>query len=135
MVQQYDPEHLYDSAQKEADPIFRLHGRQAPPPMQGESFVKYDRRLTDELKRYAPNFKDVNLNDSGGHTYPILKKQVFAEAEREAHCPTMVPDGELREINALIKADDLIPSSMARHAVGWICSRNRKSALLPSMPR
>jgi hypothetical protein len=97
MPQQYDPEHLYTAAQAEAHSVLSMHGRPAPPPLQGESFMRYDRRLTDEVKRYAPNFKDVTL-DAGGATYPILKKQVFADALQEARQPTMIPEGELREV-------------------------------------
>jgi hypothetical protein len=98
MVQQCDPEHLYTAAQAEAHSVLSMHGRPAPPPLQGEPFLRYDRRLTDEVKRYAPNFKDVSLHDAGGATYPILKKQVFADALQEARRPTMIPEGELREV-------------------------------------
>jgi hypothetical protein len=73
MPQQYDPEHLYTAAQAEAHSVLSMHGRPAPPPLQGESFMRYDRRLTDEVKRYAPNFKDVTLEPDSKITFVDLR--------------------------------------------------------------
>jgi hypothetical protein len=98
MPETYVPEHLFTEKQAEAHSILSLHGREAPPRLQGERLDSYDRRLTDLIAQTSPKFKDVNLRDAGSATYPILKKQVFEDSQREALHPTNIPEGTLREV-------------------------------------
>jgi hypothetical protein len=97
MPEQYQPEHLYVAIQAEAHSILSLHGREAPPRLQGETLEKYDRRMTDVVAQTSPKFKDLNLRGATSDIYPVLKKQVYEDSHREALHPT-VPDGELREV-------------------------------------
>jgi hypothetical protein len=100
VAQQYDPEHLYVAVQAEAQTVLGLHGRQAPPPLQGEAFTKYDRRLTDVVKQTSPKFRDVVL-DAGSATYPILKREVYEDSRREAMATSDVPEGTLKEVRII----------------------------------
>jgi hypothetical protein len=101
MPEQYQPEHLFTEKQAEAHSILSLHGREAPPRLQGERLESYDRRLTDMVAQTSPKFKDVNLRDAGSATYPILKRQVYEDSHQEALHPTNIPEGTLREVKRL----------------------------------
>jgi hypothetical protein len=72
--------------------------RAAPPPLQGEQLDQYERRLTYEVQKVAPNFKDINLYDAKGDAFKLLKKQVYDDAKQEARRPTQIPEGTLREV-------------------------------------
>jgi hypothetical protein len=91
-------ERLYVEEQATAHATLSPFKRAAPPPLQGEQLDQYERRLTYEVQKVAPNFKDINLYDAKGDAFKLLKKQVYADARQEAHHPTQIPDGELREV-------------------------------------
>src|ERR1700722_20791985 len=92
-------ERFYADLQVEAHQVLsKFPGRQAPPPLQGEQLDQYDRRLTYEMQKVAPNYKDLNLYDVKGDAYKLLKQQIRADAQQEATRPTMIPDGELKEV-------------------------------------
>jgi hypothetical protein len=84
--------------QAEAEAVLSQHGRHAPGFLQGEQDDQYDRRLTYEIQKYAPNFKDLNLYDAQRDAYKILKQQVFNDALQEARHPTNIPEGTLKEV-------------------------------------
>jgi hypothetical protein len=103
MVAQYTKplpeERFYADLQVEAHQVLsRFPGRQAPPPLPGEQLDTYDRRLTYEMQKVAPNYKDLNLYEARGDTYKLMKEQIKADALKEAHHPTQIPEGELREV-------------------------------------
>jgi hypothetical protein len=91
-------ERYYTELQVEAHNVLSPHKRQAPPPLQGEQLDQYERRLTYEVQKYAPNYKELNLYEAKGDAFKLLKKQVYADAQQEARHPTQIPDGELREV-------------------------------------
>lgn len=102
MVQQWikprEDEKLFVDEQARAHEVLRTFQRDAPPPLQNERLDQYERRLTYEVQKYAPNYKDINLYQAEGDAYRLLKKQVYADAQQEARHPTNIPDGELREV-------------------------------------
>jgi hypothetical protein len=91
-------ERLYVEEQAAAHATLSSFNRQAPPPLQGEQLDQYERRLTYEVQKVAPNFKDMNLNDAKGDAFKLLKRQVYADAQQEARRPTDIPEGTLREV-------------------------------------
>ena len=88
-------------AQAEADELLRLRNRSAPRILEGEPLKQYEKRLTDLVKEGAPNYKDVNIYESSGSAYELIKKQIFDDARKEAKHPTMIPEGQLREVRKL----------------------------------
>jgi hypothetical protein len=102
MVAQYvkplPDERLYVEEQARAHEALRPFNRHAPPPLQGEQLDQYERRLTYEVQKVAPNFKDMNLYEARGDAYKLLKQQVYADARQEASSPTQIPEGTLREV-------------------------------------
>lgn len=92
-------ERFYRDLQVEAHQVLsKFPGRHAPPPLQGEQLDQYDRRLTYEIQKVAPNYKDLNLYDTKGDAYKLLKQQIKADAQREASHPTDIPEGTLKEV-------------------------------------
>jgi hypothetical protein len=91
-------ERLYVEEQAAAHETLRSFNRQAPPPLQGEQLDQYERRLTYEVQKCAPNFKVLNLHEAKGDAFKLLKKQVYADAQQEARRPTQIPEGTLREV-------------------------------------
>jgi hypothetical protein len=59
---------------------------------------QYERRLTYEVQKVAPNFKDINLYEAKGDAYKLLKQQAYADAHQEARHPTQIQEGTLREV-------------------------------------
>jgi len=102
MAQHYTPpiedEKLFVDLRTEAQPVLRPFHRDAPPPLQNERLGQYDRRLTYEVQKYAPNYKEFDLYEAKGDAYKLLKKQIYEDAMREARAPTNIPEGELREV-------------------------------------
>jgi hypothetical protein len=84
--------------QEQADEAFNLFNRSAPRAMDGETVESYRRRMASRIQEYAPNMKDVNVRDARGSAFDLIEKQIYEDAKREAHRPTMIPDGELREV-------------------------------------
>jgi hypothetical protein len=92
-------ERFYTDLQVEAEQVLsRFPGRHAPSPLQGEQLDQYERRLTYEMQKVAPNYKDLNLYETRGDAYKLMKEQIKADALKEARHPTQIPDGELREV-------------------------------------
>lgn len=77
---------------------FQLHGRSAPPPLENEPTSEYRRRLAERLQECAPNCKNFNLRQSTGTAFEALEHQIRADAQREAHNPTDIPEGTLKEV-------------------------------------
>lgn len=102
MVAQYQKplpeERLYVDEQARAHEALRPFNRHAPPPLQGEQLDQYERRLTYEVQKQAPRFKDYNLHDAKGDAYTLLKEQIYADARQEAVHPTQIPEGQLRQV-------------------------------------
>jgi hypothetical protein len=91
-------ERLYIDEQAKAHAVLSPFKRQAPPPLQGEQLDQYERRLTYEVQKQSPRFKDYALYDTKGDAFKIIKDQIYADAAAEARHPTMIPEGELREV-------------------------------------
>ena len=91
-------ERFYRDEQAMAEGALSPFNRHARAPLQGEQLDQYDRALTYEVQKVAPNYRDVNLYEANGDAYKRLKEQAYADARREALNPTDVPDGELRQV-------------------------------------
>ena len=101
MVQHWNPtnDDELNAIQADYDPRFREHRPTgAPPPMERENGTAYRRRLAETLQQHAPNCKDFNIRHSTGTAFDALEKQIKADAQQEAMHPTMIPEGELREV-------------------------------------
>jgi hypothetical protein len=70
----------------------------APSPFTDEGPQQYRERALPILQNYAPNYKDVKLDDARGTAFDLLERQIFDDARREARHPTNIPDGELRQV-------------------------------------
>ena len=72
--------------------------RNAPRPFPEETHEEYRRRALPILQNYAPGMQEVKVHDMRGTAFDMIEKQSFEAAKREADRPTMIPEGELREI-------------------------------------
>src|SRR5271170_2639850 len=68
----------------------------APRPFTDEHPDQYRRRSLPLVQNYAPNFKDVKIDEAYGTAFNHLEKQIFVDARREAQHPSNIPAGELR---------------------------------------
>ena len=80
------------------DEVVAPFNRSAPRPFTDENSELYRRRTLSMVQEYAPNFKNVKVDDARGTAFDLLERQIYDDARREAHHPTNIPDGELREI-------------------------------------
>jgi hypothetical protein len=95
-----DPKELIEQ-QERADEMLRLFNQSAPRAMDGETVESYRRRMATRIQQNAPNMKDINVRDARGSAFDLIEKQIYDDARREALRPTLIPDGELREVKQL----------------------------------
>lgn len=94
---QPDPTELA-KVQEKADAALRLFNESAPRSLEGETVAQYERRMAMKVQRHAPNFQNVRLHEAMGSAFDVLEKQIYDDARKEAARPTMIPEGELREV-------------------------------------
>ena len=94
---QPDPTELA-AIQEKADAMLRLFNESAGRSLEGETVAQYERRMAARVQRHAPNYKDVNLHEAMGSAFELIEKQVYEDARKEAARPTLIPEGELREV-------------------------------------
>jgi hypothetical protein len=81
------------------DDTLKLFNQSAPRPFTDEAPDQYDKRTLSMVQRYAsPELREVKVDDLYGTAFTLVKKQIFDSAAREADRPTMVPEGELKQI-------------------------------------
>lgn len=84
--------------QVRADSVYQQFGKQAPMALPGETPTTYRRRLVAAMQRYSPTWKDANLGNAHGKVLDFAEREIYADALKEAHSPSSVPEGTLREI-------------------------------------
>ena len=94
---QPDPTELA-AIQEKADAALRMFNQSAPRSLEGETVAQYGRRMAAKVQQHAPNYKDVNINEAMGSAFELIERPIYDDARREAARPTMIPDGELREV-------------------------------------
>lgn len=83
--------------QSHADEALIQHGKRAGRPMLGETVIGYRRRMSNELKRYSPKWKDLPLEGIRDDAFEAqIEGQIYADAAEAAKHPTDLADGELR---------------------------------------
>lgn len=90
-------------AQARADSVAAAFGSSAPRPVAGETPRAYRGRLAGAFKKHSPDWKDIDLAKADDALLTIAEKAIYADAERVAGQPAMVPAGQLRET---IRLDD-----------------------------
>jgi hypothetical protein len=92
------------AAQARADHVASMYSTSAPPPMSGEGYLPYRRRL---LRPYLPTseqFSKVDLNRLDGAAFDAIEAHVLEDAEKAAKDPQRFHAGEvLRRVD---KVDD-----------------------------
>jgi|SRR5271166_6537524 len=73
-------------------------GRSAPRALEGESPEQYRKRLASMALAYAPGLQNIKMDDARGTAFDLVEKQVLDAVASEARHPTLIPDGELREV-------------------------------------
>lgn len=99
----YQDSKLWDgsmsAAQARADEVYQTFGKQAPPPLAGETLRAYERRLLQPLLKYSPRWKSVDLVkiaiDSAA--FDVVREQVFEDARADAGRTDLVED-EIRMV-------------------------------------
>ncbi len=83
--------------QSRADEALIQHGKRAGRPMLGETVIAYRRRMSNELKKYSPKWKDLPLEGIRDDAFEAqIESQIYADAAIAAKTPTDIADGELR---------------------------------------
>tara|TARA_Y100000296_G_scaffold80523_1_gene106209 strand:- start:23265 stop:25127 length:1863 start_codon:yes stop_codon:yes gene_type:complete len=85
-------------AQARADEVFSAFGDSAPRPLNGESLVAYQKRLTTKLKGHSKAWKEIDLMKLDDGAFVIAQGQIYADAMSAAMHPTDLPANGLREI-------------------------------------
>jgi len=87
--------------QERADDLLRMFNQSAPRAMEGETVDSYRERMAARIQQNAPNMRNLNLREATGSAFDLIERQIYDDARREAKNPTLVPDGELREVKQL----------------------------------
>jgi hypothetical protein len=85
-------------ARARLDEAIQPFNRSAPRPFTDENAELYRKRTLPIVQQYAPNYQDVKVDDARGSAFDLLEKQIYDDARQEAHRPTNIPDGELRQV-------------------------------------
>jgi len=89
----------YGEAQARADAVFRLNGKQAPPPMVGEKLLDYRRRLLGTLQPSSKEWGKTDLKSlADGDVFDNIERHIFADAESAARDSSTIPGGTMRKI-------------------------------------
>jgi hypothetical protein len=72
--------------------------RDAPAPFIEEDGRHYEDRVISTLQKYAPGYEDVKVDAPYGANRELVVKRIYNAAQQEAHRPTQIPDGELRQV-------------------------------------
>jgi hypothetical protein len=72
--------------------------RDAPTPFIEEDGRHYEDRVISTLQKYAPGYEDVKVDALYGANRELVVNQIYNAAAAEAHRPTLIPDGELRQV-------------------------------------
>src|SRR5277367_424366 len=72
--------------------------RDAPTPFIEEDGRHYEDRVIPILQRHAPGYEDVRVDSLYGANRELVVNQIYNAAAAEAHRPTKIPDGELRQV-------------------------------------
>lgn len=81
-------------AQARADGVMQLFGKQANPPLAGESPISYRKRLSESLKKYSA-MKEVRMDSLDGSAFDLVEERVYADARTAALSPAEAPTGRL----------------------------------------
>jgi hypothetical protein len=85
-------------ARARLDEAIQPFDRAAPRPFTDENAELYRKRTLPIVQQYAPNYQDVKVDDARGSAFDLLEKEIYDDARQEAHRPTNIPDGELRQV-------------------------------------
>ncbi len=94
----------FSAVQAKADSVFQelaKYGKGpgfAPQAKESEGLYQYRYRLADAVKKYSPQFRDINLTGVGISAFRVFEPQFFADAIAEAQHPTQFGPDELREL-------------------------------------
>jgi hypothetical protein len=94
-----DDEHAaFADVQAKADSVFAGFGKRAPRPLEGESLIRYRKRMATELKPYSSRWQKVKFSQLPDEAFSVAEEMVYADAMEAAANPTDLGDGELREV-------------------------------------
>jgi hypothetical protein len=72
--------------------------RDAPTPFIEEDGRHYEDRVIPILQKHAPGYEEVKVDSLYGANRELVVKQIYDAAAKEAHRPTQIPEGELRQV-------------------------------------
>jgi hypothetical protein len=79
------------------------YGQPAPQSFADETAEAFKRRTVPLIQQRAPGWQGKEI-DATGETYDLLVRQVLNASKAESEWPTMVPEGELKEIKRTDRA-------------------------------
>jgi hypothetical protein len=91
-------------AKYDAEVFSLFPGRSAPRYLEGENPDIYRKRLATMALAYAPGLQNIKMDDARGTAFDLIEKEVLNAVASEARHPTLIPEGELREVTRLDQA-------------------------------
>jgi hypothetical protein len=104
MTEHWNPrdEQKLFNIQARADAVIRqFDPRGAPAPLNKENEILYRKRLAHTIQPYAPRTHGVNVYEASNTAFDHIENEIYEGAAREARFPTMVPDGELKQVTRM----------------------------------
>lgn len=84
-------------AQVRADSVYGAFGKQAPPPMAGETTRDYRVRLLKGMQMHSEDWKAIDVGLLAGDAIVVAEKRIYADAVAASKTPADLRSGELRE--------------------------------------
>ena len=78
--------------------MFQGFGERAPRPLEGESLIRYRKRLATHLKKHSADWKGVKFSELPEPAFSIAEQHVYADAIEAAAHPVDLQPGEMRPV-------------------------------------
>lgn len=125
-----DEEHqAFAEAQAKADSVFAGFGEYAPRPMEGESLLRYRKRLATVLKKHSTDWKDVKFSELPEAAFAIVEGKVYADAISAAAHPVDLAPGELRAVKTVTPAGHSMTTFLGKDSFVKGLSNSRRAKI------
>ena len=88
----------YTAERVRYQPLYESLNRAVPKPLEGEGLVPFKLRMLKDAQQLAPEYKGIDLHNVGLSAIRVFEPQIISAAMKELSHPTMIAEGELKEI-------------------------------------
>jgi hypothetical protein len=91
----------YTAERVRYQPFYEMRNRPVPKPLDGEGLVPFKLRMLNDAQQLAPEYRNIDLHNVRLSAIRVFEPKIISAAMQELHHPTMVADGELKEVKRI----------------------------------